>query len=75
VEHVTSNDCLHQEIWIWIEKFNEKLEEHLDDTNFTLQGENSVDLKLLEDLVDDDGINSMVGVGNMPIDEEYGVDQ
>jgi hypothetical protein len=31
-------------------KFNEKLEEHLDDTNFILQGENDIDLKFLEDL-------------------------
>jgi hypothetical protein len=44
----------------------------LDDTNFILQGEDGVDLKFLEDLVDEDGIDAMVGGDNMPMDEEYG---
>jgi hypothetical protein len=55
-----------------IEKFNEKLEECLDNTNFILQGENGVDLKFLEDLVDDNGINAMTEGDIMPMDEEYG---
>jgi hypothetical protein len=55
-----------------IEKFNEKLEECLDNTNVILQGENGVDLKFLEDLVDDNGINAMTEGDIMPMDEEYG---
>jgi hypothetical protein len=45
VEHVTCNDFLHEDTRKRIEKFNEKLEEHLDDTYFILQGENGIDLK------------------------------
>jgi predicted ArsR family transcriptional regulator len=44
----------------------------LDDTNFILQGENGVDLKFLEDLVENDGINAMAEGDNTPMDEEYG---
>jgi hypothetical protein len=73
VEHVTRNDYLHEDTRKRIKKFNnEKLEECLDDTNFILQGENGVDLKFLEDLVENDGINAMAEGDNMPIDEEYG---
>jgi hypothetical protein len=72
VEHVTRDDYLHEDTKKRIERFNEKLEERLDDTNFILQGENGVDLKFLEDLVDGDGIDAMVGGDNTPTDEEYG---
>jgi hypothetical protein len=73
VKHVTRNDYLHEDTRKRIKKFNnEKLEECLDDTNFILQGENGVDLKFLEDLVENDGINAMAEGDNMPIDEEYG---
>ena len=41
-------------------------------TLFQLQGENGTDLKFLENLVDDNGINSMAEGDNMPMDEEYG---
>jgi hypothetical protein len=38
-----------------------------------MQGENSVDLKMLESIVNEDGINEpMVDESNMPTDEEYG---
>ncbi len=36
VEHVTHNDYLHEETRKRIKKFNEKLEECLDNTNFIL---------------------------------------
>ncbi len=71
-EHLTCNDYLHEGTRKKIEKFNEKLEECLDNTNVILQGENGVDLKFLEDLVDDNGINAMTEGDIMPMDEEYG---
>ncbi len=73
VEHVAHDDYLQEDMKKWIKEFNEKLEEKcLDDTNFVLQGENCVDLKMLEDIVNEDGINAMADVINMLTDEEYG---
>jgi len=43
----------------------------LDDTNFILQGEDGVDLKMLDDIVDDDGVGTMAE-GVTPTEEEYG---
>jgi len=54
-----------------LKRFNKKLEEQLDDTNFILQGEDSVNLKMLDDIIDDDGVGAMVE-GVMPMEEEYG---
>jgi hypothetical protein len=69
VEHVTHNDYLHKDTRKRIKKFYEKLVDCLDDSNFSLQGEDSIDLKFLQDLVDDDGINatSMAEGDNTPI--------
>ena len=50
VEHVTRDDYLQEDTKKKIEEFNKKLEERLDDTNFILQGEDGVDLKMLEDI-------------------------
>jgi hypothetical protein len=36
-----------------VKDFEKKLGEYLDDSNFMLQGEDGVDLKMLEDLDDD----------------------
>jgi hypothetical protein len=72
VEHVTHNDYLHEDTRKRIEKFDEKWEKCLDDTNFILQAENGINLKFLEDLVDEDGINAMADGDNMLMDKEYG---
>jgi hypothetical protein len=53
-----------------VEEFEKKLGERLDDSNFILQGEDGVDLKMLEDL-DDEGIGAMVEDGITPTKEEY----
>jgi hypothetical protein len=50
VEHVTRDDYLNENPKKRIERFDEKLEECLDNTNFVLQGEDGVDLKMMEDL-------------------------
>jgi hypothetical protein len=44
--------------------------EHLDDSNFILQGEDNVDLKMLEDL-DDEVIGTMMEDGITLTEEEY----
>jgi hypothetical protein len=72
VEHVTHDDYLNEDTKKRIKRFDEKLEEHLDDTNFVLQGEDGINLKMLEDFVWEDGINYMNDEGNMPTEEEYG---
>ena len=71
VEHVTRDDYLQEDTKVMIERFDEKLEERLDDTNFTLEGEGGVDLKMLEDIVDNDGIGAMAEEGITPTEEEY----
>jgi hypothetical protein len=53
-----------------VKEYEKKLGEHLDDSNFILQGEDGVDLKMLEDL-DDEGIGAMVEDGTTPTKEEY----
>jgi len=71
VEHVTRDDYLTEDKKKKIEAFNEKLEARLDDTNFVLQGEDGVDLKMLEDYVDEDGIGNMMDQDKAPTQEEY----
>jgi hypothetical protein len=53
-----------------VKDFEKKLGECLDDSNFILQGDDGVDLKMLEDL-DDEGISAMVEDGITPTEEEY----
>jgi hypothetical protein len=53
-----------------VKEFEKKLGECLDDSNFILQGEDNVDLKMLEDL-DDEGIGTMMEDGITPMEEEY----
>jgi hypothetical protein len=53
-----------------IKEFENKLGECLDKSNFILQGEDNVDLKMLEDL-DDEGIGTMMVDGITPTEEEY----
>jgi hypothetical protein len=53
-----------------LKDFENKLGEHLDDSNFILQGEDGVDLKMLEDL-DDEGIGAMVEDRITWTEEEY----
>jgi hypothetical protein len=67
VEHVTRDDYLHKRI----EDFDKKLKGRLDDSNFILQGEDNVDLRFLEDIVDDNGIGAIGEKGIMPTGEEY----
>jgi hypothetical protein len=50
---------LHEDIKKQIEDFDKKLKGCLDDSNFILQGENNVDLRFLEDIVDDNGIGAI----------------
>jgi hypothetical protein len=45
-----------------VKEFEKKLWECLDDSNFILQGEDNVDLKMLEDL-DDKGIGTIMEDG------------
>jgi hypothetical protein len=72
VEHVTHNDYLHADIKKQIEDFDKKLKGRLDDFNFILQGEDNVDLRFLEDIVDDNGIGAIGEKGITPMGEEYG---
>jgi hypothetical protein len=53
-----------------VKDIEKKLREHLDDSNFILQGEDGVYLKMLEDL-DNEGIGAMVEDEITPTKEEY----
>jgi hypothetical protein len=53
-----------------VKDFEKQLREHLDDSNFILQGEDGVNLKMPEDL-DDEEFGAMVEDGNTPTEEEY----
>jgi hypothetical protein len=70
VEHVTRNDYLNEDTKAKVKEFERKLGECLDDSNFILQGEDGVDLKMLEDL-DDEGIGAMMENGITLTEEEY----
>jgi hypothetical protein len=70
MEHVTCKDYLSEDMKMRVKDFEKKLGECLDDSNFILQGEDSVDLKMLEDL-DDDGIGAIAEDGIAPTEEEY----
>jgi hypothetical protein len=47
---VTCDDYLNEDMKAKVKDFEKKLRECLDDSNFILQGEDGVDLKMLEDL-------------------------
>jgi hypothetical protein len=70
VEHVTRDDYLNEDTKANVKEFEEKLGECLDDSNFILQGEDGVNLKMLEDL-DDEGIGTMMEDRITPTEEEY----
>jgi hypothetical protein len=70
VEHVTHDDYLSEDMKAKVKEFEKKLSEHLADSNFILQGEDNVDLKMLEDL-DDKGISTMMEDGITPMEQEY----
>jgi hypothetical protein len=53
-----------------VKEFEKKLGKHLDDSNFILQGEDNVDLKMLEDL-DDEGIGAVMEDGITLTEEAY----
>jgi hypothetical protein len=62
VEDVTCKDYLNEDTKAKVKEFKRKLGEHLDDSNFILQGEDGDDLKMLEDL-DDEGIGATMEDG------------
>jgi hypothetical protein len=70
VEHVTCDDYLNEDTKAKVKELEKKLGEHLDDSNFILQGEDNVNLKMLEDL-DDEGIGVVMEDGITPTEEEY----
>jgi hypothetical protein len=70
VEHVTRDDYLNEDTKAKVKEFEKKLGKHLDDSNFSLQGEDNVDLKMLEDL-DDEGIGAVMEDGITLTEEEY----
>jgi hypothetical protein len=65
VEHVTRDDYLEADKKTEIEAFNHRLEESLDDANFTIDGEGEFDSMYLDDIDDD------VNPGVCRADEEY----
>jgi hypothetical protein len=67
---VTRKDYLSEDTKAKVKDFEKKLREHLDDSNFILQGEDGIELKMLEDL-DDDSNGAMVEDGITPMEEEY----
>jgi hypothetical protein len=72
VEHVICKEYLSEDSKAKVKIFEKKLRGCLDDSNIILQGEDGVDLKMLEDL-DDDGIGAMVEDGITPMEEECDV--
>jgi hypothetical protein len=70
VEHVTCDDYLNEDTKAKVKEIEKKHGECLDDSNFILQGEDNVDLKMLEDL-DDEGIGVVMEDGITPMEEEY----
>jgi hypothetical protein len=70
VEHVTHDDYLNEDTKAKVKEFEKKLGERLDDSNFILQGEDNVDLKMLEDL-DDERIGTIMEDGITLMEEEY----
>jgi hypothetical protein len=61
---VTREDYLSEDTKVNVKDFEKKLGECLDDSNFILQGEDGIDLKMLKDL-NDDGTGAMVEDGIM----------
>jgi hypothetical protein len=70
VEHVTHNDYLNEDTKEKVKEVEKKLGKHLDDSNFILQQEDNVDLKMLEDL-DDEGIGVVMEDGITQTEEEH----
>jgi hypothetical protein len=70
VEHVTHDDYLNKDTKAKVKEFKRKLGERLDDSNFILQGEDGINLKMLEDL-DYEGIGAMMEDGITQLEEEY----
>jgi hypothetical protein len=70
VEHVTHDDYLNEDTKAKVKEFEKKLGECLDDSNFILQGEDNVDLNMLEDL-DDERIGTIMEDGITLMEEEY----
>ena len=68
VEHVTRDDNLQLGTGKKIEEFDEKLEKRLDDSNFTIQGDEGL---YIEDIKVEDG-NAGIRGGVTPNDAEYG---
>jgi hypothetical protein len=70
VEHVTRDNYLNEDTKAKVTEFEKKLGGRLDDSNFILQGEDNINLKMLEDL-DDEGIGTVMEDGITPTEEEY----
>ena len=70
VEYVTHEDYLSEDMKTRDKDFEKKLGESLDDSNFILQWEDGINLKMFEDL-DDDGIGAMAEDAITPTEEEY----
>jgi hypothetical protein len=70
VEHVICDDYLNEDTKAKVKELEKKLGEHLDDSNFILQGEDNVNLKMLEDL-DDEGIGTVMEDGITTTEQEY----
>jgi hypothetical protein len=68
VENATRDDYLQAITMKKIEEFDEKIEERLDGSNFTIKGDEGLYLEDIE--VDDD--NTGVTGGVAPTDDEYG---
>jgi hypothetical protein len=67
---VTRDDYLNEDTKAKVKEFEKKLGKRHDDSNFILQGEDYVDLKMLEDL-DDEGIGTVMEDGITLMEEEY----
>jgi hypothetical protein len=70
VEHVTHEDDSSEDTKGKVKDFEKKLRECFDDSNFILQGEDGIDLKMLKD-INDDGTGTMVEDGITLMEEEY----
>jgi hypothetical protein len=68
VEHATRDDYLQVSTMKKIEEFDEKIEERLDDSNFTIKGDEGLYLEHIE--IDEENAGDIGGVA--PTDDEYG---
>jgi hypothetical protein len=67
---VTREDYLSEDMKTRVKDFEKKLGACLDDSNFILQGEDGVDLKMLRN-IDNDGIGAIAEDGITLTEEEY----